>query len=208
MNSFETYKLFLALNNHFFQVNYDYFKYSGGVPVKPETFEKKRQDEKYRYERIGKKFQEKEDLENFFVANLLEAKKRMWVGALFGGDADEIYLQWQGRTQAIQYNLISELKRVIQDNDGFNCLFKSEDGQHPELLKAYMRGTMSLETFVVLDMCLDFIPNLDHKLGDDRNWMLVKNKALKYRPFLERLNINIGNIRKAVLKTVKELGVT
>ena len=208
MNSFETYKLFLALNNHFFQVNYDYFKYSGGVPVKAETFEKKRQDEKYRYERLGKKYQEKEDLENFFVANLLEAKKRMWVGALFGGDADEIYVKWQGRTQSYQYSVLSELKKMIHDHDGFNCLFKNEEGQHPEILKSYMRGDLSLESFVILDMCLGFIPNLDTRLGDDRNWMLVKNKALKYRPFLERLNINISKLRKEILTAVKESGVT
>ena len=201
MTSFEVYKLFLSLNNHFFQNNYDYFKYKGAVPVKPETFNNKRQDEKYRYERLIHKFSTKEELENFIIANLLEAKKRVWVGALFGGDADDIYLRWQGRVQALEYNVVNEVRSLVE-NQKFNDLFKCIEHEHPEILKALMRGDLSLESFVILDMCINFIPKMSENLGDDRNWMIVKNKALKYRPFLERLNINAGSMSKAIQRAI------
>ena len=204
MTSFEAYKLFLALNNHFFQNNYDYFKYSGGVPVKQETFDNKRQDEKYRYERLAKKFSTKEDLENFIVANLIEAKKRTWVGTLFGGDADDVYLRWQGRVQALEYNITNEIKHLLEDQDSFNNLFKCNEHEHPEILKAHMRGDVSLESFVVLDICLNFVPKLNEQLGDDRNWMLVKNKSRKYRPFIERLNIDVAGLSKAIKKAIED----
>lgn len=208
MTSFDAYKLFLALNNHFFQNNYDYFKYAGGVPVKQETFDSKRSDEKFRYERLAKKFPTKEELENFIVANLLEAKKRAWVGTLFGGDADTVYLHWQGRVQSLAYNITNEIKRLLEEQESFNNLFKCLDHEHPEILKAHMRGDLSLESFVVLDICLNFTPKLDEKLGDDRNWMLVKNKSKKYRPFIERLNIDVVGLSKTIQRAVKEMGVT
>ena len=207
MTSFDCYRLFLALNNHFFQNNYDYFKYKGSVPVKQETFDNKRADEKHRYERLSKKFQTVEELENFFVANLLVAKKRMWVGVLFGGESDDVYIRWLGRTQSLQYNLVNELKRVAEIHDGFNVLFKSDNSQHPFILKAHMRGDISLESFVLLDLCIGFIAPLENELGDDRNWLIVRNKAIKYRPFLQRLNMDIDSLRTALRQAIEILGV-
>ena len=208
MTGFDTCRMFQALNNHFFQNNYDYFKYKGTVPLKQETYDAKRQDERHRYDRLAKKFPTKEDLENFIVSNLIESKKRTWVGNLFGGDADDVYLRWQGRTQALQYNLTNEIQRLLEDQDSFNNVFKCNEHEHPEILKAHMRGDLSLETFVVLDICLNFVPNLNKKLGDDRNWMIVRNKSIKYRPFIERLNINVGSLSKAIQLAAKEMGVT
>lgn len=208
MTGFDVCKLFQALNNHFFQPNYDFFKYHGGVPLKFDTYDAKRQDEKHRYDRLGKKYHTTEDLENFMVANLLESKKRLWVGTLFGGEADNVYVRWQGRTQAIQYNLTSEVRRLVDRLNSFNSIFKVGDNEHPEILKAYLRGDISLESFVLLDLCIPFIDNIDLKLNDDRNWSIVKHKAVKYRPFLERLNSNIPALRKAVLESIKGMGVT
>jgi hypothetical protein len=208
MTGFECYKLFLALNNHFFQPNYDYFKYKGGVPVKQDTYDQKRQDERHRYDRLARKFPTQEELENFLVSNLIEAKKRAWIGTLFGGDADDMYLRWKGRMESLQYNLTNEVKRMLEDCDSFNDLFKCNEHEHPEILKAHMRGDVSLESLVVLDICLNFSPKLNEKLGDDRSWMLVRNKAIKYRPFIERLNIDVGSMSKAIQRAVSEMGVT
>lgn len=207
MTGFEAYKLFLALNNHFFQNNYDYFKYKGSVPVKQETYDQKRQDERHRYDRLAHKYGTKEEIENFIVSNLLEAKKRAWVGTLFGGDADDVYLRWQGRVQALEYNITNEIRHLLEEETNFNNLFKCNEHEHPKILKAYLRNDISLESFVILDMCLNFTPKLNEKLGDDRNWMLVKNKTIKYRPFLERLNIDVRSLSKAIQLAAKEMGV-
>jgi hypothetical protein len=208
MTGFETYKLYLALNNHFFQINYDYFRYAGGVPLKVETYENKRPDEKHRYDRLGKKFHTLEELENFLVANLIESKKRLWVGALFGGDSDSVYNKWIGRTQSINYTLVSELKRLLDETDNFNKLFECTDNQHPEILKAQMRGDLTMESFVFLDLCIHFIDGIDKKIADDRNWMSVRHRAIKYRPFLQRLNIDVPALRKAIQTAVQDMGVT
>jgi hypothetical protein len=206
MTGFEAYKLFMALNNHFFSASYDYFSYGGKVNVKAETYDAKRSDEKNRYDRLARKFQTKEELENFIVANLLVAKKRAWIGAL-GGDANDIYIRWQGRVQALTYNITNEIRHLLEDRESFNSLFACDEHEHPEILKAHMRGDVSLESFVVLDICLNFVPTMSKKLGDDRNWLLVKNKSRKYRPFLERLNIDVGSLSAAIQQVVKEMGL-
>jgi hypothetical protein len=210
MNSLETYRLFLGINNHFFKPSYDYFKY-GPVPVKPETFEDKPHAEKFRYERLSQKFSEKEDLENFMVSNAIDCKKKMWVGDLFGGEADRKYTEWRGRTNPAQaqYNAVSQIKRLVEQQDGFNKLFVTPgSGQHPEILKAHLRGDLTIETFVLLDMCVNFFPRLDKDLGEDRTWFVLKNKSVKYRPFLNRLNIPTTKLCQNILNAVQELGVS
>jgi hypothetical protein len=210
MTGYDACKMFQALKFHFFKPSYDYIKYSGGVSLKVETYNAKRSDEKNRYDRLVKKFPVKEDLENYIVANILERaeKASWWIGNLAGEEAQDCYRRWQGRVEAIQYNLINELKRLLERHDSFNALFVCDENTHPEILKAHIRGEVSLETFVVLDICLNFIPRIDQKLGDDRNWMQVKGKAIKYKPFLERLNIDVGKLSRAIQCAANEMGVT
>jgi len=206
MTPFECYKLFLGLHNHFTKPSYDYFTY-GPSPVKLETFLKKPSVSQYRFERLSKKFSSIEDLEQFIVANLIESQN-VWDGSLSGAEADERYLLWQGRIQALQYRLRSELKRLVEQNDCLNCLFTAAPREHPEILKALMRSDMSLESFVVLDMCINFFPRLNKTLSDDHAWVSIRNRANKYRPFIERLNISVQDLRQVLLDMVRDLGVT
>jgi hypothetical protein len=200
MTGLEAYKLFTSLNNHFSQMSYDYFKYGGNVTIKPETFENHKN--RFRYEALAKKLtgKTKEDQENFVVANLIEIKGKAWIGSL-AGDADEIYLRWRGRVESLQYNLTNEIKLLLEDHS-FNELFKCGEHDHPEILKAYMRGDVSLETFVALDMCVNFVPKMSENLGDDRNWLLVKNKAFKYKPFIQRLGIDTTKLSKIIMEVI------
>jgi hypothetical protein len=207
MTAFEAYCVFQAINFHFFRPTYDYFKYGGKVSTKYETFENKRQDEIYRYERLSKKFTTKEELENFLVANMLVSSKSMWVGAVFGAEAEQVYNEWMGRIQGIRYLVTSDVKRLLNAGEAFNDLFATEcDGeghQHPPILKAFKQHVIHLETFVILDLCVGFSRKLDKDLKGDPVWEQdVRLKCLKYRPFLERANINFKELKKAVLNTV------
>jgi len=207
MNSLEAYQLFLGIRNHFFVASYDYFKY-GPVPCKAETFEKKHFVEKHRYERLAKKFSTKEELENFLVANFVSSNKKVWIGDLFGGTADEKYKTWMGRTQSAQYNTISQIKRLVEETGDFNSLFVTPGpGQHPEIIKAHLREDISIETFVLLEMCCHFFKKLDKDLDDDRTWFMLKNKSNKYTPFVKRLNTDVQKLAISIRVAVEELGV-
>lgn len=204
MNGYEVYKLFTALNNHFNTDRYDYFKYQGNINIKVETFENHRN--RNRYESLAKKISRvtntREEAENFIVANLMEVKSKPWIGSL-GEDSYEIYNHWRGRVESFQYNLTNEIAPLLDDNT-FNKLFECDEHNHPEILKALLRGSLSWESFIVLDMCINFIPKIDQKLQNDNTWIKTKFKVIRYKPFLERLNIDVAKLCTALQYTIQQ----
>ncbi len=190
MTDFEVYQLFSSLNNHFFVESYDYFRYAGQVSTKPETYNKKKQGEKYHYQKLAKKYT-KDQLENLIVSNLITTDKRLWIGSL----SDKLYEEWLKRTESIQYNFLSELSELIHTHN-FNDLFKCENNQHPIILKEYLKGTLSIETFILMNLCVGFFKVFVEKLADDPIWLSVYRKCLKYQPFIQKLNTDVSKLKK------------
>ena len=77
-------------------------------------------------------------------------------------------------------------------NDVFNC-----SKGHPIILKKYLGGKISLETFVIYDKIFQFVKDFDKKLMDPV-WETVSLKVKKYNPFL---NINMLQYKK-ILKDI------
>jgi len=61
MNSFQAYSCFLAINNHFKQSSYDYFKYHGKIRADENAFAIRKDN--YQFVKLGKMFTEKFELE-------------------------------------------------------------------------------------------------------------------------------------------------
>ena len=66
--------------------------------------------------------------------------------------------------------------------DTFNNLFKTLV-QQPTLLKIYVKGDVSLETLIILDMILGYTKEWDKKLKNPL-WEMISFKIKKYKPFL------------------------
>ena len=64
----------------------------------------------------------------------------------------------------------------------FNALFTCDRG-HPPLLRLYIRGDISLETLMILDMVLGFMLSWDQRMTDPL-WTATSLKIKKYKPFL------------------------
>jgi len=77
----------------------------------------------------------------------------------------------------------------------FQELFTIKGQSHPEILKKYLQGALSIETMVILDMILDYVKDFDVKLNDPV-WETVSFKIKKYKPFL---NIDVDKY-KTILK--------
>ena len=67
MTSFDAYKTYLALKNHFCKPKYDYFKYAGKSRASADSFNKRK--DKYWFERISRQ-KDDEEIKNFFLSNL------------------------------------------------------------------------------------------------------------------------------------------
>ena len=82
----------------------------------------------------------------------------------------------------------------------FNDLFDCEGINHPPILKLLLGEDISLETFTVLDICLNFTKNIDKDLIDPI-WRDQKTLCYNYKPFLE---VNVNDSRNSILEVLNE----
>ena len=193
MNIIECYKLYMALRLHFYDKKYDFVKYNGKVKATADSFYKRR--DKYCFDRLLRTYGENRMLE-FFVANFVNGDK---YGGLHDECADDVYSNWQKRTQGLTYNFKKEIQDVVNLVDTFDELFKIEDGQNPILLTKYYQGDVSPETFIIMDQILDFMPHFDVELDDDIMWPETRNLLNKYSRLLSVDKKKYREIMKNVL---------
>lgn len=188
MNPFEAYMKYLAMKQHFTQKGYDYFKYNGKTNASVTSFETRK--DKYYFHKLSKK----DDVENFLMVNLID-NPQVWIGQLFDEhhDGDSNYLEWKKRQESLSYIFKTELNAL---NEDLNKNFAVEDGQHPYILKQYLRKNISLDTFVILDDILKFAKYFDKNIADTIIWPGVHMKMNKYRPFLKYDKFKMRKILK------------
>lgn len=178
MDSFECYALFIALKNHFTQKNYDFFKYHGKTRVNKDSFLSNK--DKYKYAKLCRKYT-KDNIQDFFIGNFLAGKK--WIGEFLDEDSDDIYKQYLKRKQSFTYNFQNEVSKLFIDK---GKVFKSIDGQYPDIINKYLQGDISIETITILNEFIDFFDKFDRNIGkDDIVWSKIRLLAEKLKPFLD-----------------------
>ena len=185
---FEVYTTYLGMKNHFTKDKYDFIKYSGRTRASVASFNKRR--DRYFFERMSRKKDDNE-IVNYFIANFTshDDPGKVWIGEIIqNGEVN--FKEWQRRNQSLSYIFGNEVEGIFT-RDNFDSYFRTQ-GQHPKILKAYMRKDISLETLVILDKILGFRSRLDKKL-DDPIWSTVSLKIKKYDPFL---NIDVFKFKK------------
>jgi hypothetical protein len=117
----------------------------------------------------------------FFVANFSSGDK---YGGLHTEESDQVYQDWRKRTQRLRYQFKSDISKLLDASD-LDQLFMVEDGQNPIILTMYYRGDISLESFVIMNQVLNFVPQFDRQIEDDIMWPETRNLCLKYVSFLD-----------------------
>ena len=176
MNSFEAYKLYLAIKMHFTQPSYDYFRYGGKTNAQIQTYEKRR--DKWYFAKLAKH----RDAVGYLVALYSSGLDIKWAGDLFGDEPEAIYQKWLLSQQSITYRLKADVTSI---QDRFVEVFKSRDGQHPELLSLTKRGLVSFDSFTILNDQINFFPIWDKKIMDPVIWPSLRDRTIKYCPFLQ-----------------------
>lgn len=196
MTPFDTYKMYLALKNHFTKDSYDYHKYCKKTRASLESFYKRK--DRYFFEKTSRQRSEKE-IENFFVSNFVSSNdsQSLWIGEIIR--SGEIrYIEWKKRIQSLTYLFKDESERVF-DETKFEEVFDYSNG-HPSILKKFLGGKISLETIVIYDKIFLFCKNFDKNLKDPI-WESVSMKIRKYSPFL---NIDIFEYKKILKEIVSK----
>ena len=95
--------------------------------------------------------------------------------------------------------MFKEQSNELLSNNELETLFDCSKG-HPILLKKYLGGDVSLETFVIYDKIFSFRKMFDKKLLDPV-WETVSLKIQKYNPFL---NIDVFKYKKILREILNE----
>ena len=192
---FDAYRCYLSLKNHFTKEHYDYHKYGGKTRATHQAFYKRK--DRFWFEKFARQKTDKE-VEEFFVSNFVSSTDpgTMWIGDMIkNGEAR--YVDWKKKVESLSYNFKEETSSVFADGN-FDAMFHIDGSRHPDILKEYLGGKVSLETMVICDRILGYREEWDKKL-DDPVWETVSLKIKKYKPFL---NINVFRYKKILQKVV------
>ena len=191
---FEAFALYNALKTHFTSSSYDFFKYNGKTNVTKDSFMKNKA--KYQFYKLSRKYSQ-EELRNFFIANLVYGDSK-WVGEMTGPIGEEVYKKWQKINQSLTYRFENDILGLVGEDDP-EKLLEVHDGQHPLLLVEVMSGTISLETMVILNDIMNFLPMWNKKISDDIIWPNWRLKCEKYAPFVTYDKTKFKNILKEIV---------
>jgi hypothetical protein len=196
MSPFETYQTYLSMKSHFTNSKYDFFKYGGKSRATVTSFNKRK--DKYWFEKTSRKYSDKE-IVDFLLANFVSTDnpQNLWIGEIINS-GERTYADWMRRQQSLTY-LFKEQSNELFSETELNNVFNCSKG-HPPVLKRYLSGKLSLESFVIYDKIFHLTENFDKKLQDPV-WETVSLKIKKYNPFL---NIDVFNYRKILRKIINE----
>ena len=191
---FECYKTYVAMKQHFTKDKYDYFKYGGKSRASATSFNNRK--DRYFFERMSRKKSD-EQIVQYFISNFIstEDPSKVWIGEIIK-NGETNFQDWQKRNQSLAYVFGDEIERVFKGSS-FDSYFDSS-GQHPKILKEYLKGEVSIETLVILDRILGYVERFDKKILDPI-WGAVSLKIKKYKPFL---NIDVPRYKKILREKV------
>jgi hypothetical protein len=195
-SGFSAFALYNALKLHFTSDSYDFFKYNGKTNVSKSNFSTRK--DKYTFYKLSRKYN-LADLQDFYVANFL-IKNVNWVGDISSVEGEENFKQWQKRNQSLTYRFEQDIIGLLTSVTTPNDLLVVEDGQYPVLLREVMQGTIAVETLVIMNDIMNFLPMWDKKIADTVVWPATKRKIEKYSPFVRYDKEKYKNILKESLK--------
>jgi beta-galactosidase beta subunit len=199
MNAYTIYQKYIAIHTYF-SGNYDYFKYNGKIRSATVASFNKRRDRHF-FEKLSRRLASSE-VESFIVANEVATHGQYWLNDF--ETAEDTFLQYKGKLEAIEYHYKNELQALLQfakENDySFRDLFANET--HPPLYKAYLSRIISSSTLVILNRLLLFFPYFK-TLMKNTPWIEELEMLEKYDKFLP--NWNLLKFRESTLSIAKEM---
>ena len=160
------------------------------------SFNKRR--DKYWFEKTSRKYSDKEVVD-FLVSNFTatDNPQNLWIGEIINS-GERTYAEWMKRQQSLTYLFKEQSNELFSENE-LESLFNCTKG-HPKILKEFLSGRLSLETFVIYDKIFQFSKNFDKNLTDPV-WETVSLKLKKYDPFI---NIDVFQYKKILREIVNE----
>ena len=178
MTGIEVYKMYLSLKLHFTTDTFDYLKYGNSARASQQSFDSRR--DKFFFVKLSRTFKE-EQLREFFVANMIMEDK-VYPATLVQEGAKN-YQEYLKRKQSLAYRFKEDVMTLHDMSQKFDKLFIIE-GVHPPLLKAHLGGKICMETLVIFNKIFQYVGNFDKDIKEDIVWKPLRNRLVKYEPFI------------------------
>jgi len=195
MTGYEAYELFQALKRHFTQEKFDFFKYRGHINTSKEAFENRK--DKWHFYKLSRKFGTKQELTDFLIANFLD-NENIWVNNLLVEEADIRYIEYRKVMQSLAYTFENDCISLFEDCKDPNSLLVT-NGDYPILLTKALRKEIHIQTLVLLNIILGFVPMWSKTITDTIRWPNYHMKMLKIASFLPQDSVRYKLILKKVL---------
>lgn len=186
MKAFDAYNMYVAIKLHF-QTNYDYFKFSGKAKTSRHSFDTRR--DKLIFERIAKVYDE-EQFKLLLVANFL-TNQNAWIGDITSEQGRQRYTLLKKRLQSLQYQFKQDLETIKSNIESrpemeFDDVFRivDEESNFPLIVDLMIQNDITMETFIVINKILNFMPKLSKSITDDLVWPEIAKLIQKYSPFV------------------------
>jgi len=176
MDSFDVYKIYLALKLHFTNKNYDVVKYNGKVKASRNSF-LKRNDGIF-FKKLSKKYT-KDEIVDYFLATFIVSGSTIHLS----NEADRRYEEWKARKSKREYLFERDISKIILEMEKreINNPFIEKNLEHPLTFQLYYANMVNIETMVIVDKIFNFV-------DIDTNDVFLSQSSLtikKYRPFVK-----------------------
>ena len=177
---FEVFQCYLSIKRHFESDSYNAKTYNYKTNAKQNAFLKRK--DKYHFAKLGRKFDDKNELIQFLISQFIEGKGG-WVGNML--QDEESYTRWSRKTQALTYTFKEDINRLAEKVNSFDDLFRIHEGEtYPYVITAYMEEEITIETVVILDQLLLFMHVANKEVNDTILWPDIERKIRKYSSFI------------------------
>lgn len=180
---YDVYVMYLSMMNHFRGDGYDYFKYNGKIRTSKDSFLQR--NDRYFFEKLARQ----PNPRDWLLANLV-GKSKFWIG---DNDAQQVYDVWVSHIEGLAYRYETDLRNL----DDLDEALKVEDGRHPILLRLLLQKKVCIETLIILNELVNFVPYWNKRLARDPVWDKYSFLMRKYKPFLE---VDINRYKQITLK--------
>jgi hypothetical protein len=194
LGGYDAFALYNSLKLHF-TTKYDYVKYGGKTNVSKDSFMLRK--DKYFFYKLSRKYT-KEELFGFYVSNFLDNPK-IWIGNLLSEDCDSIYKVWMKTQQSLSYIFEQDLSKLFDMVEKPDELLRVVDGQYPLLYTLYKQDEIKIETIIILNEIMNFIPMWSKKIDDDVIFPEFVRACDKYAPFINYDKAKMIGILKSKL---------
>jgi hypothetical protein len=207
VTGFESYKLYLAVWQHFsLSRDYNYFKYKGKLGnITGKAYESRK--DKYFFEALGER--NKGDLLQYYVANFAHhGSEVVWIGDLHSKESEDVYVDWQKRVQSLSYIFEEDLKEIREFLTAkgleFDRLFDIEEDEHPIIFRFVQQRMIEVESYIIMDKILGFSKRIAKDIKDSYIFPSEQYRYDRYAEFLNLDNNKYVKIMKGVFNATTE----